>query len=242
MFNTHINKVINSSFSLAFFTLTGFATAYCYGWGQALFHGYPWWHVEIGNASMARSLAYVLITSVVLFLCYTLGYSLINKVFQLHYFRRLGWLKVIVLVSVFAVPVILTFYLFAGIVPVSISLTYLFITFVSVFIFQNKLNDTKMDLDFRKMLVRENFWFFNLFIFLYFCLLSLHIGYLRADLRTTYDYMEIENRKYYILSTNSDNGYIMGEKPRGNDSFIFFNRDTHNYYHICIQKYDNLTS
>ncbi|MEE3731934.1 hypothetical protein V2H08_09840 [Mannheimia haemolytica] len=236
MLNKHINKIINSSFSLAFFTLTSFATAYCYGWGQVIFHGYPWWHVEIGNASMARSLAYVFGTSVILFLCYALGYSLLNKVFQLHYFRNLGWLRVIVLVSVFTVPVILTFYLFTGIVPIYISFIYIFVSGVSVFFFRKRWNNTKFDLDFRKMLLGGSFALFNIFIFLYFSLLSLHIGYLRAGLRTTYDYIEIENQKYYILSTNSDNGYIMGTKIRGNQSFLFFNRDTHQYYHVHIEQ------
>lgn len=236
MLNTHINKIINSSFSLAFLTITSFSTAYCYGWGQAVFHGYPWWHVEIGNASMARSLAYVFATSIVLFICYFLGYLLLNKVFRLHYFSQLGWLRVIVLVSVFAIPVLLTFYLFVGIVPIYISMTYLFITGLSVLFFQKRWNDTKLDLDFSKMVAKGNFWFFNLFIFLYFSLLAFHIGYLRADLRTTYDYMKLENRKYYILSTNSDNGYIMAEQSRDNDSFIFFNRDTQQYYHIYVEK------
>lgn len=238
MINPHINKIINSSFSFAFLTITSFSTAYCYGWGQAVFHGYPWWHVEIGNASMARSLAYVLVTSSVLFICYFLGYLLINKVFKLHYFRQLGWLRVIVLVSVFAIPVLLTFYLFVGIVPISISLTYLFVTGLSVVFFQKRWNDTKLDLDFRKTVVKENFWFFNLFIFLYFSLLAFHIGYLRADLRITYDYMNIDNQKYYILSTNSDNAYIMGKKTKDNDSFLFFNRDTQKHYHIYIEKFD----
>lgn len=58
----------------------------------------------------------------------------------------------------------------------------------------------------------------------------------RAGLRTTYDYIEIENQKYYILSTNSDNGYIMGTKIRGNQYFLFFNRDTHQYYHVHIEQ------
>lgn len=236
MLYRHINKIINSSFSLAFFTITSFATAYCYGWGQALFHGYPWWHVEIGNASMARSLAYVFGTSVVLFLCYALGYYLLYKVFKLSYFQYLGWLRVIVLVSVFAAPVMLSFYLFVGFVPIYIPIIYILITCLSVFFFQNRWNNTAFDLDFRKMVLRENFWFFNLFIFLYFSLLSLHIGYVRAGLRTTYDYIEIDSQKYYILSTNSDNGYIMGEKLQDNDSFIFFNRDNQNYYRICIEK------
>lgn len=86
------------------------------------------------------------------------------------------------------------------------------------------------------MLLGGSFALFNIFIFLYFSLLSLHIGYLRAGLRTTYDYIEIENQKYYILSTNSDNGYIMGTKIRGNQSFLFFNRDTHQYYHVHIEQ------
>ncbi|WP_237052368.1 hypothetical protein [Mannheimia granulomatis] len=238
MINTHINKILNSSFSIAFLTVISFSTAYCYGWGQAIFHGYPWWHVEISNASMARSLTYVCAISGLLFFCYSLGYCLINKVFKLRYFRNLGWLRVIVLVSVFAVPVILSFYLFVGIIPIYISITYVLVTGVSVFFFQKRWNDTKLDLDFRKMVVKENFWFFNLFIFLYFSLLALHIGYLRADLRNVYDYMEVENQKYYILSTNSDNGYIMGKKSRDNKDFIFFNRDTHKYYHIYIEKSD----
>ncbi|QLD32273.1 hypothetical protein [Mannheimia varigena] len=237
MVNKHINKIINSSFSLAFFTLISFATAYCYGWGQALFHGYPWWHVEVGNASMARSLAYVLVVSVLLFFCYALGYALINKVFKLHYFQHLGWLRVIVLVSVFTIPVILTFYVFTGIVPISISITYVLVTALSVLFFQKKWNDTKLDLDVRKMILKGDLHIFNLFIFLYFSLLALHIGYLRAGLRTTYDYIEIENQKYYILSTNSDNGYIMGEKQKDNDNFIFFNRNDQSYYRIYIENF-----
>lgn len=237
MLNKHINKIINSSFSLAFFTLVSFAAAYCYGWGQALFHGYPWWHVEIGNATMARSLAYVFVISVLLFFCYVLGYSLINKVFKLHYFQHLGWLRVIVLVSVFTIPVILTFYVFTGIVPIYISIAYVLVTALSVLVFQKKWNDRKLDLDFRKMILRGNLHIFNLFIFLYFSLLALNIGYLRADLRSTYDYIEIDDQKYYILSTNSDNAYIMGKKLKDNDSFIFFNRNDQSYYRTYIENF-----
>ncbi|MEG9499531.1 hypothetical protein [Mannheimia indoligenes] len=217
--------------------MTSFATAYCYGWGQAIFYGYPWWHVEIGNATMARSLAYLFVASVVLFICYLLGYSLLNKVFKLHYFQHLGWLRVIVLVSVFTVPVILTFYVFTGIVPTYIAIVYILVTILSVLIFHKKWNDKRFEPDVRKMVVKGNLYAFTMFIFIYSSLLALHIGYLRAGLRSVYDYIEIENQKYYILTTNSDNGYILGMNRGHNESFIFFNRDTHKYYHVKVEKF-----
>lgn len=235
MSNT-IHHFIQSSISLAFLTIISFATAYCYGWGQAVAYGYPWWHVEIGNASMARSLAYVFVTSLLLFLCYLLGYAFLNKISKNQYFQQIGWLRVIVLVSVFTIPVLLTFYLFIGTIPIYLAIIYILISSFCVWMFHQKWNNISFKMDFRMMLKQQHFWIFNLFIFVYFSILALSIGYLRADLRVTYDYMQLNDKYYYILSTNSENSYIMAEKTKDNDEFVFFNRENQNYYIIHVVK------
>ncbi|MEG9531762.1 hypothetical protein [Mannheimia indoligenes] len=231
-----MNKFINSSLFIAFLTITSFSTAYCYGWGQALFYGYPWWHVEIDNASIARSLAYVSSISIILLLSYTFGYYLVNKIFKLHYFSHLGWLRVIVLVSIFTIPVILTFYLFIGFIPIYIDIIYLTVTTLCVVLFQKKWNNTVFILDFMKLLNKNTLWIFNLFILVYFALLALYIGYLRSDLRETYDYIKLDGKEYYILSTDNNNRYILGEQTKNNSSFILFNRDSQTYYEIYVTK------
>lgn len=236
MANQVINKFINSSLSLAFLTMTSIATAYCYGWGQALFHGYPWWHVEIGQSSMARSLAYILSASLILFICYVMGYLFVNKLLNIGQLKSMGWLRILILVSVFTVPILMTFYLFIGVIPLYLAVAYIGITIVSIFCFQKHWNHVSLKLDFRKMFKEEHFWFFNLFIFIYFCVLAVGIGYLRADLRQTYDYLELDGKTYYILSTNSDDSYIMAEKTKGNTDFIFFHRESQKYYTIHVTK------
>lgn len=236
MISGNINKFISSSISIAALTIAGISTAYCYGWGQSLFYGYPWWHVQIGNASMARSLTYVFSASVVLFLSYAMGYCIVNRVFKTHYFKYLGWLKVIVLVSVFSVPLFLTCYLFLGSIPLYFIVIYAFITLICITLFQHKWDNTVFQLDFRKMLQKRYFGIFHLFLLIYFSLLSLLIGYLRADLRETYDYMFLEGKKYYILSTNRDNGYILAEKTKDNESFLMFNMDTQQYFRLYVVK------
>lgn len=236
MISGNINKFISSSISIAALTITGISTAYCYGWGQSLFYGYPWWHVQIGNASMARSLTYVFSASIVLFLSYALGYYIVNKVFKTRYFKSLGWLKVIVLVSVFSVPLFLSAYLFLGSIPSYFVIIYAITTLICICLFQRKWEHTAFQLDFRKMLLKGYFGIFHLFLLIYFSLLSLLIGYLRADLRQTYDYMLLDGKKYYILSTNRDNGYILAEKTKNNESFLMFNLDTQQYFRIFVVK------
>lgn len=62
------------------------------------------------------------------------------------------------------------------------------------------------------------------------------MGYLRSELRQTYDYMEIKGQKYYILTTNGDKSYIMDERTRDNQKFLFFNRENQSYYQINVTK------
>lgn len=239
MLNRKFNKFINSSLTLAFFTLISFSTAYCYAWGIAAFHGYPWWHVEVGNAGIARSLAYVFGSFLAIFLFYLLGYAIVNKVFKLHYFKYLGWLRVIILVAIFSFPVMISFYLFIGSVPMYIFLLYLGITILSVLLFRERWNQRVFHLDIPKMINEERFGFFYIFIFVYFSLLALSIGYVRPELRTVYDYIELENKRYYILSINRDNVFILGEKTKNNDHFLFFNQESLKYYRINIVNMPN---
>ncbi|WP_157073966.1 hypothetical protein [Moraxella oblonga] len=44
----NLNKFVASSVSMAYLAVLSWATAYAYGWGQAVYHGYPWWHVVQG--------------------------------------------------------------------------------------------------------------------------------------------------------------------------------------------------
>lgn len=234
--NTKLNKFIHSSLTLAFLSVTAFATAYCYGWGLAAFHGYPWWHVEVSNASVARSLVYVLGCFIVIFVLYLLGYALLHSVLKLRYFQHLGWLRVIILVSIFGLPSMLMFYLFIGNIPLLLLFLYVIAMAIAVFLFKERWDHRVLHLDIRKMFNEERFWFFNLFIFLYFSLLAFSIGYVRSEFRTIYDYLQIGGKNYYILSANMINGYILGEKMKGNTEFIFFNRCTQDYYRVYIKE------
>ncbi|MDO4433881.1 MAG: hypothetical protein Q4B82_04800 [Alysiella sp.] len=234
-----IDKFINSSLSIGFLTLTAFSTAYCYIWGQAWYHGLPWWHVDIGNGLIARTLAWVLGSSLILLLSYVLGYYLLKKIAKSNRFEHLGYLRVLILVSVFNAPVMLSFYLFIGKIPLYVSWVYLGLLLLCVILFHRKWNNTDLQLDFRKLLLGQGFVLFVMFIFLYFSILSLCIGYWRSDLRQTYDYIEIQGKKYYILATNGEKGYIMGEAIRNNREFLFFNRENQQHYRIHMVKMAN---
>lgn len=236
MTNQAVNKFIHSSLFLAFMTITGIATAYCYGWGQAFSYGYPWWHVEIGQAIVARSVAYVFLISLLLFIGYAIGYKITHSIFKMGYFEKMGWLRVFILVSVFTIPILFVFYLFFQHIPLYLAVIYIITTILSILLFQHHWNHQDLKLDFRKMFKEEYLWLFNIFIFLYFCILALSVGYLRPELRATYDHIQVNGQFYYILSTNSDNSYIMATKPRENDEFIFFNRDSQKIYRIQVVK------
>ncbi|MDY2946379.1 MAG: hypothetical protein SOS93_00755 [Mannheimia varigena] len=186
--NRNINKFIQSSLSLAFFTVTGFSTAYCYGWGQAWFHGYPWWHVEVGNCGISRALAYVTGTSLLAFLHYSLIYRLLNHFFSRYELSHNISLRASVFVSVFTLPVLLVFYLATGQIPLDMAVGYLIFTGLFVWLFKKRFTEGTSEWDIRKLFHEEHFWFFNFFIFLYFSMLALYVGYLRAEVRTVYDY------------------------------------------------------
>lgn len=230
-----IDKFLNSSISLAFLTLTSFSVAYCYCWGQAVFHGYPWWHVEIENSVIARSLAYVLGASFVLFVSYATGLAFINKIFKKCYFNHIGWLRVMVFTSAFTMPVVCTFYIFIGFVPLFLVVIYAIITAICIALFHKKLDSLSLKFDFAT-LIDANFWSLTVFIFAYFSIIAFGIGYVRSDLRVTYDYIYVDNKPYYILTTNGDHGYIMAKDIKDNCEFIFFNRESQKYYTVHVAK------
>ncbi|XXQ67640.1 hypothetical protein ACKLNO_08400 [Neisseriaceae bacterium B1] len=169
MSNT-IDKFINSSLSLAFFTLTAFSTAYCYCWGLAWFHGLPWWHIQIDNSTIARSLAWVIGSSLILLFSYISGYFLLQKISKYQYFQQMGFLRILLLVSVFSIPVLLTFYVFIGNIPSYVSLIYFVIVLFCTALWRNKWNNTDLQLDFRKVFIGKYFLLFSFFCILVFCL------------------------------------------------------------------------
>lgn len=227
-----LNKIINSSVSMAFVGITSWATAYCYGWGQALFHGYPWWHVSKGPDNVARSLAYVCIMSLVLAVGYGIGYLLLRAVKKSSWFEHIGFLRVFVLLNVLFFPIAVECYLLLGYMPLKILLAYLGVSLLFSAVFHRIGNRFQMDMS---LIRNEEQYspFFTAFIFLYFTALAFCIGYTRPYFRTTYDKMVFENKPYYILASSSD-VYIMGEKIRDNHEFVFFNYQTLKGYKIDV--------
>ncbi|MDO5069231.1 MAG: hypothetical protein Q4D78_03395 [Neisseria zoodegmatis] len=227
-----LNKIINSSVSMAFVGITSWATAYCYGWGQALFHGYPWWHVSKGPDNVARSLAYVCITSLVLAVGYGIGYLLLRAVKKSSWFEHIGFLRIFVLLNVLFFPIAVECYLLRGYMPLKILLAYLGVSLLFSAVFHRIGNRFQMDMS---LIRNEEQYspFFTAFIFLYFTALAFCIGYTRPYFRTTYDKMVFENKPYYILASSSD-VYIMGEKIRDNHEFVFFNHQTLKGYKIDV--------
>lgn len=234
LFDRTINQFIHSSLSIAFFTVTSFSTAYCYGWGQALFHGYPWWHVEVGQSGIARALAYVIGTSLLAILNYSLVYRLLSRCLNHFNIAHLSSLRAVLFMSVFTLPVFLVFYISLGHIPLYMTLAYLLFTGLFVWLFKRRIQKGQSEWHIRFLFNEANFWLFNLFIFLYFSLLALYIGYLRSEFRQTYDYISLNNEQYYILSTTSDKHYILGKQPENNRHFLIFNRETKHYYDIHV--------
>lgn len=226
------NKLITSSVSVAFLGITSWATAYCYGWGQALFYGYPWWHVHQGPDQVARSLAYVCITSLALVIGYLFGYAVLRQVRESHLFQNIGCLRIFVLISVFFWPVALEFYLFIGYLPQQVLEAYLLFTVIASVLLHRIGNG--FTLDWKKIAHKEQYSIvFTTLIFLYFTSLSFVIGYVRPHFRTTYDRIEFEKQPYYILA-NNDNVYILAHCTRNNRSFVFFNYHTLKGYKIDV--------
>lgn len=227
-----LNKIIQSSVSMAFLGITSWATAYCYGWGQALFYGYPWWHVSKGPDNVARSLFYVCITSIILAIGYGLGYVLLRVVKQSRWFENIGFLRIFILLSVLFFPIVIGFYLFAGYMPIKVLWVYLGVSLMFSAVFHRIGNRIRIDMSLIRH--KEHYSpFFTVFIFLYFTVLAFSIGYTRPYFRTTYDKMVYENKPYYILASSSD-VYIMGEKICNNHEFVFFNHTTLKGYKINV--------
>ncbi|RRD90189.1 hypothetical protein EII21_06025 [Conchiformibius steedae] len=226
------NKLITSSISVAFLGITGWATAYCYGWGQALYYGYPWWHVHQGPDQVARSLAYVCVASLALVAGYILGYALLQQVRKSLLFQHIGCLRIFVLISVFFWPVALEFYLFIGNLPQQVLEYYLLFTLIASILLHRVGN--RFTLDWKCLVANEQYSVvFTAVFFLYFTLLSFGIGYTRPHFRTTYDRIVFEKQSYYILASNHD-VYILGRCMRDNHSFVFFNHNTLKGYKIDV--------
>ncbi|UOO82837.1 hypothetical protein LVJ83_05090 [Uruburuella testudinis] len=226
------NKLVTSSVSMAFLAITSWATAYSYGWGQAAYYGYPWWHVEVGRSNIARSIAYVGVVSLTLLVSYILGYVLLCAVKKTQLFTNVGCLRIFVLISVFFAPVALGFYIFAGHLPLYLWSGYLLFGLAVSIIFHRKGN--LFTLDFGRHKNKEQYSLaFLIFIFLYFSGLAYGIGWLRPYFRTTYDVVTFNQRSYYLLASNSDT-YILAEKIKHNQKFVFFNYKTLMGYEINV--------
>ncbi|MDO5074030.1 Uncharacterised protein [Neisseria animaloris] len=225
-------KLIQSSVSVAFLGITSWATTYCYGWGEALYYGYPWWHVAKGPDSVARSMAYVCVTSFALIIGYGIGYLLLRGVKRSNLFQNIGCLRIFILLSVLFFPIVVEFYIFAGYISGKFIAFFLIVALILSAIFHKTGNTFSLDI--MKIKNKEQHSFiFTVFIFLYFTILAFCIGYIRPYFRTTYDKIIFDNQQYYILACNGDM-YVLGKKTKNNKTFIFFNHNTLKGYKVDV--------
>lgn len=231
----NLSKFINSSVSMASLLITSWAMAYCYGWGQALYHGYPWWHVDKGAGSVARCLAYIFVASVVFLMVYAIGYWILGKVRQFKWFKEVGALRIFILISVLTAPIWIAVYVIVHTLPIWAPWLYLLVVSNLSWLLHSYGNRLRFSWNFREILQKEQHHFLLMvFIFLYFSLLAFFLGYLRPHFRIEHDYIKLEGKPYYILAMNGDDSFIVAEKYSGNHSFIFYNRKTMKYYQIYV--------
>lgn len=231
----NLSKFINSSVSMASLLVTCWAMAYCYGWGQALYHGYPWWHVDKGTGSIARCLAYIIVASAVFILVYALGYWVLKKVRQSKWFKEVGALRIFILISVLAAPIWVALYGIMGTISAWSLWLYLLVVSVLSWLLHSKGNRLRFSWNFREILQKEqNYFLLMVSVFFYFSLLAFFLGYLRPHFRIEHDYIKLDGKPFYILAMNGDDTFIVAEKSSGNREFIFYNRKTMKYYKIFV--------
>ncbi|MBE9589088.1 MULTISPECIES: hypothetical protein [Moraxella] len=238
----NFNKFVASSVSMAYLAVLSWATAYAYGWGQTAYHGYPWWHVVQGGSMIARSLAYVCVVSMVLVIGYLIGYQafkFIKRFFELLHVSwgasHLGFVKIFILLAIVSTPIMLLLYFYVGILS-SYRLMGSVLSILAISLVCHKFGRAiSFSIRLRELMSNEKYYqIFMAFIFVYVVVSAFSIGYLRSAFFTGYDIIEVENRPYYILVANGDEGFILGENIKHNSHFIFFDRKTLNHYTIHI--------
>lgn len=238
----NFNKFVASSISMAYLVVASWATAYAYGWGQAVYHGYPWWHVIQGGSMIARSLAFVCGVSLMLVMGYLLGFWLFRGIKRLvgflshsATFHHLGFVKIFILLMVLSTPIALLLYFYVGILSAPKLWSYLSMILVISLIFNKVGKAVNFSIDLKELTSNEKYYqLFMGFIFVYLVLSAFAIGYLRSAFFVGYDMIKVNNQPYYILSINGDDDFILGKKIKGNDCFVFFNRKTLHHYNIYI--------
>lgn len=141
--------------------------------GAGVFYGYPWWHVSKGPDNVARSLAYVYITSPVLAAGYGIGYLLLMAVKKRSWFEHIGFLRIFVLLNVLFFPIAVECYLLIGYMPLKILLAYLGISLLFSAVFHRIGNCFQMDMS----LIRSEEHYSPFFYLLHFSLFH-HTGFL----------------------------------------------------------------
>lgn len=238
----NFNKFIASSISMAYLAVLSWATAYAYGWGQAIYHGYPWWHVVQGGSMIARSLAYVCVVSIILVAGYLIAFWIfrfikkaVGILQQSGLTYHFGFLKVFILLMVVSTPIVLLLYFYVGILS-SYRLTgFLLSALLISLIFHKVGKSINFSISLKDLVSNEKYYqLFMGFIFVYVVISAFTIGYLRSAFFVGYDMIRVDNQYYYILAINGDEDFILGKKIKNNDCFVFFNRKTLHHYDIYI--------
>lgn len=227
---------------MAYLGILSWATAYAYGWGQAVYHGYPWWHVVQGGSMIARSLAYVCAVSVVLVVGYLVGYwlfrgfkYLLEMLWRSQMTDYLGFVKIFILLTVASIPIMLLLYFYVGIWSFAYLIKYLLGVLLVSLVFHKLGKRDTFFVNFREFVSNEKYYqLFMGFIFVYVIVSAFSVGYLRSAFFVGYDKIKVEGNFYYILAINGDEDFILGESIKDNHYFIFFNRKTLNHYTVHI--------
>lgn len=181
------NKFVASSISMAYLAILSWATAYAYGWGQAVYHGYPWWHVVQGGSMIARNLAFVCAMSLMWALGYLLGYGCFKGIkrflafCQSHAVHHLDFVKVFILLVVFSAPMALLLYAYVGILTWQYLLGGL-VAILVISLFCHKLGKmVNLSIDVKDLIGNEKYYqLFMGFIFVYLVVSAFVVGYLRS--------------------------------------------------------------
>ncbi|UYZ97378.1 hypothetical protein [Moraxella bovis] len=184
----NFNKFVASSVSMAYLAVLSWATAYAYGWGQAAYHGYPWWHVVQGGSMIARSLAYVCVVSMVFVIGYSIGYQafkFIKRFFELLHVSwgasHLGFVKIFILLVIVSTPIMLLLYFYVGILS-SYRLMGCVLSILAISLVCHKFGRAiSFSIRLRELMSNEKYYqIFMAFIFVYVVVSAFSIGYLRS--------------------------------------------------------------
>lgn len=230
----NIGNVVISSMSMAFLVILSWSVAYAYGWGQAFYYGYSWWYVEVSKSNIARSIGYVLLSTLMILGFSGVSFLLVRLVKPFLSGRCLNILRSFVISAVLQLPLLFVCVLSIGSVYLFLLVAYIGLVLISTFLLRNYVEKYVTSLNPKKLWEKlMQFPHYVLtFLYVYFVLSAFLIGYVRPYFLTRFDMLEVNRQFYYILAKYDDSLILSADIHRDKENFYLYRPSNHFLLHI----------